>query len=236
MQELTWRLSAGGATQFPSSNLALLSEGIIVTINYRVGVFGFLVLPELIQENAVLNYGLQDQQKALEWIQLNIASFGGNSTPPHGFLFFLIWIPFQKKVILGMWWSLENQQEEVVWQCICSWNQVGVFIARWVQHSEPLCETNSHSPVEGSCSESGPLDLPDARPGFAVRPNLCVGGPTMQSIIIGSFLLEESEKLYVVGYMVYLKQRSQNHSMHRWETASELPPLSPFLKVTFSIP
>jgi len=72
----------GSSNEYPSAQLALASNSIIVTINYRVGVLGFLVLPELIQENAVLNYGLQDQQKALEWIQLNIASFGGNLTSP----------------------------------------------------------------------------------------------------------------------------------------------------------
>ena len=69
----------GSSNEYPSAQLALASNSVIVTINYRVGLFGFLVLPELIQENAILNYGLQDQQKALEWIQLNIASFGGNN-------------------------------------------------------------------------------------------------------------------------------------------------------------
>jgi len=67
----------GSADPYDASALATKSNSIVVTINYRLGLFGFYVLPELIQESAVLNYGLQDQQKALQWVQLNIVSFGG---------------------------------------------------------------------------------------------------------------------------------------------------------------
>ena len=54
---------------------------VVVTINYRVGVLGFLAHPELTKEsehNASGNYGLLDQLAALEWIKRNIAAFGGN--------------------------------------------------------------------------------------------------------------------------------------------------------------
>jgi para-nitrobenzyl esterase len=55
---------------------------VLVTINYRLGVFGFLSHPELTKEsgrNASGNYGLLDQVAALQWVQDNIAAFGGNS-------------------------------------------------------------------------------------------------------------------------------------------------------------
>ncbi len=54
---------------------------VVVTLNYRVGVIGFLVHPELTKEsgyNASGNYGLLDQIAALRWIQDNIAAFGGD--------------------------------------------------------------------------------------------------------------------------------------------------------------
>lgn len=54
---------------------------VVVTINYRVGVLGFLAHPELTREsghNASGNYGLLDQLAALRWIQKNIAAFGGD--------------------------------------------------------------------------------------------------------------------------------------------------------------
>ena len=54
---------------------------LVVTINYRVGVMGFLALPELTKEsghNASGNYGLFDQVAALKWVQRNIAKFGGD--------------------------------------------------------------------------------------------------------------------------------------------------------------
>jgi len=61
-------------------NLATLGNVVVVTINYRLGILGFLVLEGLIQENPKLNYGLQDQQFALAWLQDNIAAFGGDPT------------------------------------------------------------------------------------------------------------------------------------------------------------
>ena len=58
------------------------SKGIVlVTINYRLGVFGFLSHPELTKESDVKssgNYGLLDMVKALEWVKKNIAAFGGD--------------------------------------------------------------------------------------------------------------------------------------------------------------
>ena len=55
---------------------------IVVTINYRLGVFGFLAHPELTKEsghNASGNYGLLDQIAALEWVQKNAGTFGGDT-------------------------------------------------------------------------------------------------------------------------------------------------------------
>lgn len=54
---------------------------ILVSINYRLGVFGFLTYPELSKEspNHVSgNYGILDQIESLKWIKKNIAQFGGD--------------------------------------------------------------------------------------------------------------------------------------------------------------
>ena len=54
---------------------------VLVTINYRLGIFGFLVHPFLTEEspNHVSgNYGLLDQIAALKWVHANIAAFGGD--------------------------------------------------------------------------------------------------------------------------------------------------------------
>ena len=53
----------------------------VVTINYRLNVFGFLALPALdaeIGEPSSGNYGLMDQQAAMRWVSANIAAFGGD--------------------------------------------------------------------------------------------------------------------------------------------------------------
>ncbi len=54
---------------------------VVVTINYRLGIFGFYTHPELTKESpthASGNYGLLDCVAALQWIQKNIAAFGGD--------------------------------------------------------------------------------------------------------------------------------------------------------------
>ncbi len=73
----------GGAGSLPIYNgTALARRGVVViTINYRVGVFGFLAHPELSAEaggRSSGNYGLLDQIAALKWVRANIAAFGGD--------------------------------------------------------------------------------------------------------------------------------------------------------------
>jgi para-nitrobenzyl esterase len=54
---------------------------VAVTVNYRLGVFGFFAHPELTKESphhASGNYGLLDQAAALKWVQKNIGAFGGD--------------------------------------------------------------------------------------------------------------------------------------------------------------
>ncbi|TVY62853.1 Carboxylesterase patB [Lachnellula suecica] len=54
-------------------------DGVIyVALNYRLGLFGFLSGPTFSIENGTANAGLLDQRQALEWIQQNIAKFGGD--------------------------------------------------------------------------------------------------------------------------------------------------------------
>jgi para-nitrobenzyl esterase len=54
---------------------------VVVSVNYRLGVFGFLAHPALSQESADKvsgNYGLLDQVEGLRWVKRNIAAFGGD--------------------------------------------------------------------------------------------------------------------------------------------------------------
>ncbi|MDZ7815865.1 MAG: carboxylesterase family protein [Planctomycetota bacterium] len=57
------------------------SGAVVVTLNYRLGPFGFLAHPLLTDESehgTSGNYGLLDQQMALEWVRDNISAFGGD--------------------------------------------------------------------------------------------------------------------------------------------------------------
>jgi para-nitrobenzyl esterase len=73
----------GGSGSVPGYDGDALSQKgvVVVTFNYRLGPFGFLAHPELTKESdrrASGNYGLMDQVAALEWVQKNIAAFGGD--------------------------------------------------------------------------------------------------------------------------------------------------------------
>lgn len=75
----------GFNTAYPTQNgsaLVTASGGniIVISVNYRVSAYGFLASAE-IQANGSLNNGLKDQRMALQWVQDNIAKFGGN--PDH---------------------------------------------------------------------------------------------------------------------------------------------------------
>ncbi|KAJ7393150.1 neurexin protein binding [Desmophyllum pertusum] len=71
----------GGAFAFGTSSicpggvLATFNDVIVVSINYRLGVLGFLNIPGTEYKG---NYGMLDQVLALKWVQANIASFGGD--------------------------------------------------------------------------------------------------------------------------------------------------------------
>jgi para-nitrobenzyl esterase len=75
-------LSSGSANCAIYDGEEMAKKGVIfVSINYRVGVFGFMAHPELSKEspyNTSGNYGFLDQMEALRWIQKNIAKFGGD--------------------------------------------------------------------------------------------------------------------------------------------------------------
>ena len=74
-------LGSSGMALYGGENVARSNGAIFVNFNYRVGILGFLAHPELSAESphhASGNYGFLDQVAALDWIQRNIARFGGN--------------------------------------------------------------------------------------------------------------------------------------------------------------
>ncbi|MDY6922706.1 MAG: carboxylesterase family protein [Pseudomonadota bacterium] len=76
-------LSTGASSEpmYDGARLAASQGMVVVSINYRLGVLGYLAHPELSAESRRKvsgNYGLLDQIAALKWIEANIAAFGGD--------------------------------------------------------------------------------------------------------------------------------------------------------------
>ncbi len=74
-------LQVGNPAEMEFDGERLARRGlVVVTVNYRVNVFGFLCHPEITAEapDAPANFGHLDQQAATRWVKRNIAAFGGN--------------------------------------------------------------------------------------------------------------------------------------------------------------
>lgn len=68
----------GAGSDQDGAALARRTGTVVVTLNHRLGVLGFMSSRETQQESGQANYGLQDQQQALRWVQANIRAFGGD--------------------------------------------------------------------------------------------------------------------------------------------------------------
>jgi para-nitrobenzyl esterase len=75
-------LLAGDSSEPRYDGASMARQGIVaLTVNYRLGVFGFMAHPELTAESphkASGNYGFMDQAGALQWVRRNIKAFGGD--------------------------------------------------------------------------------------------------------------------------------------------------------------
>jgi para-nitrobenzyl esterase len=72
-------IGSGSSPGYDGARFARRHDVVVVTINYRLGVLGFLDLSEREGFEASANSGLLDQVRALEWVRDNIATFGGDA-------------------------------------------------------------------------------------------------------------------------------------------------------------
>ncbi|KAG5988123.1 hypothetical protein E4U54_004763 [Claviceps lovelessii] len=72
----SFRIGSGALPAYDGTEFAARHDVLVVTFNYRVGVFGFPGAPQIADEEQ--NLGLLDQRLALRWVQRNIAAFGGD--------------------------------------------------------------------------------------------------------------------------------------------------------------
>ncbi len=72
--------TGGSGALYNGESLAEQGDVVVVTVNYRLGVFGFVDLAAALEVDVPSNLGLRDQIAALTWVQENIAAFGGDPT------------------------------------------------------------------------------------------------------------------------------------------------------------
>lgn len=70
--------TSGSGALYDGGPLAELGDVVVVTLNYRLGVFGFVDLAAAVDADVDSNLGIRDQIAALEWVRDNIAAFGGD--------------------------------------------------------------------------------------------------------------------------------------------------------------
>ena len=70
--------TSGSGALYDGGPLAAAGDVVVVTLNYRLGVFGFVDFSSALDVAVPSNLGLRDQVAALRWVQENIAAFGGD--------------------------------------------------------------------------------------------------------------------------------------------------------------
>ena len=72
----------GSGSLYDLSHLSRKARAVVVSVNYRLGAFGFFRLPgqSVDDKGAAANFGLLDQQAALRWVQREIGRFGGDAS------------------------------------------------------------------------------------------------------------------------------------------------------------
>jgi len=75
-----FRWGRGGSILYDGRTVAGQSDMIIVTLNYRLGAFGWLYNNGVIEDGETNsgNWGFLDQQKAIKWVHNNIGNFNGD--------------------------------------------------------------------------------------------------------------------------------------------------------------
>lgn len=68
----------GAGSAYDGAALAKAAKAVVVTTNYRLGVFGYMSLPGMQAEDSAANYGIQDQQAALRWVKQHASRMGGD--------------------------------------------------------------------------------------------------------------------------------------------------------------
>ena len=182
---------AAGSGSEPRHWGAMLPQNgvVLVTLNYRLGVFGFLSLPPLTSEAGVSgNYGLMDMVAALRWVRANIAAFGGDPT---------------KVTIFG-----ESAGSFAVSTLMATPSAQGLFIraigesgGAFKPHDYPLLASQQQkdAAVAPQLASETPANLRALPTQTVLDAFVKPGGPDYGPVIDGKFLPQPIDQVYAAG-------------------------------------
>lgn len=172
----------GAGEQYDPARLVEDGQAVVVTVNYRLGLYGNMAHPALDEDGAITsgNYGLEDQQAALAWLRDNASAFGGDED--NFTIFGESGGGYDVCAHLASESSEDLFDKAIIQSAPCSaeWaptREEGQ--ARDIAATEPLCpDEGSLEAVEDCLRALTPQQLNDAALGlFEIQP--VVGGPVM---------------------------------------------------------
>jgi len=187
--------STGSGINWNVGPLAAAQNVVTVSINYRLGAFGFLAHPALsAEENPPRsgNYGILDMQAALAWVRANIDGFGGDP---------------KNVTIFG-----ESAGGNAMWVLFASPKSAGLFDKVNAQsggyyRAQPSLATAEARGIEIAATRFGCVDVvldPAAQPVVATcmrntSPEVILSGSVTEPIVDGSVLVETTPSAFANG-------------------------------------
>ena len=199
-----YQLGRGSSPLYDGRKLA--EKGVIVvSINYRLGPLGFLALPELTKESghgSSGNYGLLDQQAAMQWVQKNISAFGGDPSR--------VTIFGESAGAMSVCTQMASPLSKGLFQQAISESSLFIDRGLLMHATRPLAEAEAigerYAVETGSSGTTGTLAALRAKPvselislPLQTRPGLFLSDALFMPVVDGWVLPEEPGKVFAAG-------------------------------------
>jgi para-nitrobenzyl esterase len=224
---MVWIYGGGftsGSTSEPRQDGQFLAQKgvIVVSMNYRLGLLGFLALPELTAESphhASGNYGLLDQAAAIAWVHRNIGAFGGDAA--NITLFGESAGSFSVSAQMASPLTLHLLAHAI--------GESGAGFAKSSQNWEPLSvrEIRDHALLKSTLGTEDLAALRKLPVDTLTAVTAFHSSRTFEPVIDGYFLPDTLDNLYAAGKQAHISLLAGwNHDEARFVTLRAKPPIT----------